>query len=57
MAKQGEYAYDLFISYAEADRARAEGCLLGALTGMEWQQHCPGQAYRKTCAQWPLQEE
>jgi len=32
MAEQTEYTYDLFISYAEADRAWVEGYLLDALT-------------------------
>jgi hypothetical protein len=32
MTEQTEYAYDVFISYAEADRAWVEGYLLNALT-------------------------
>ena len=32
MTEQGEHIYDLFISYAEADRAWVEGYLLDALT-------------------------
>jgi hypothetical protein len=32
MSEQTEYAYDLFISYADADRAWVEGYLLDALT-------------------------
>jgi len=32
MTEQTEYAHDLFISYAEADRAWVEGYLLDGLT-------------------------
>jgi len=32
MSEQAEYSYDLFISYADADRAWVEGYLLDALT-------------------------
>ncbi|MBE9472688.1 MAG: toll/interleukin-1 receptor domain-containing protein, partial [Chloroflexi bacterium] len=32
MTEQTEYAHDLFVSYAEADRAWVEGYLLNGLT-------------------------
>jgi hypothetical protein len=51
MAGQDEQRYDLFVSYAQADRAWVEGYL----TTGECDTFLPGQEYRKTCEGWPLE--